>query len=226
MRKYNYDLERVKAAVANNITIKGVMIELGIPVRGGNHRTIRRKIKEYNISTSHFDPYRSASKTEYVPAEFYLKSDKKIPSHRLLSKLVKEGYKEYKCEICGITNWNGERITLQLHHIDGNDANNTIENLQVVCPNCHSQTHNFKGKANKKEKPKIYCKVCGKQLRTNARTGMCNVCYRKIQHKPKKPSKEELYRIFEGLNNNYSATGRYFNVSDNCIRKWMKGFNS
>lgn len=51
------------------------------------------------------------------------------------------------CESCGIgPEYNGAPLTLQIHHIDGNRRNNRLENLQILCPNCHSQTDNFAGK--------------------------------------------------------------------------------
>lgn len=49
----------------------------------------------------------------------------------------------YKCSVCGIDEWNGTIITLQVNHIDGNAGNNLPENLQLICPNCHSQTDTF-----------------------------------------------------------------------------------
>ena len=51
-----------------------------------------------------------------------------------------------KCEVCGITDWNGKSITLQIDHINGNRCDNRLENLKVMCPNCHSQTDTFAGK--------------------------------------------------------------------------------
>lgn len=60
--------------------------------------------------------------------------------------ILKNKLKENKCEICGINKWNGKGISLHLHHIDGDKTNNTLENIQLLCPNCHSQTDNFCGK--------------------------------------------------------------------------------
>jgi 5-methylcytosine-specific restriction endonuclease McrA len=54
--------------------------------------------------------------------------------------------KNYTCEVCGISEWNGESTPLELHHIDGNINNNVDSNLQVVCPNCHAQTDNYCGR--------------------------------------------------------------------------------
>lgn len=58
---------------------------------------------------------------------------------------------EYKCEICNLSDWLDGPITLELHHIDGNNKNNKTDNLQIVCPNCHSQTDNFRAKNIKKK---------------------------------------------------------------------------
>lgn len=181
MKKYNYNLDKVKQAVANNITYTGVMNDLGIPVKGGNHKTIKQFIQRNGIDTSHFDQYRSVSRSEYIPVATYFGSKKRVKSAIFLKKLISEGYKIPKCEVCGITEWNGKNITFQLHHKDGDATNNSLENVQVICPNCHSQTDNFKGWANKSNKEKHRCSVCGKELRTKAKTGMCQVCARRAR---------------------------------------------
>jgi Zn finger protein HypA/HybF involved in hydrogenase expression len=76
----------------------------------------------------------------------YLSSDGYISAHKLRIKLISDGIKEHKCEICNLTEWNSEKIPLELHHIDGNRYNNDIVNIQILCPNCHSQTENNSGK--------------------------------------------------------------------------------
>lgn len=67
-------------------------------------------------------------------------------TYKLKNKLIKEGIKENKCECCGITEWNGKPIPFELHHIDGNKFNHRLENLILLCPNCHSQTETFRAK--------------------------------------------------------------------------------
>jgi len=76
----------------------------------------------------------------------YLNSDSLIKSDRLKKKLIEEGYKEHKCEECKLTEWNGDLIPIELHHIDGDRFNNEIDNLQILCPNCHAQTDNYRNK--------------------------------------------------------------------------------
>jgi hypothetical protein len=51
-----------------------------------------------------------------------------------------------KCEECNITEWRGKKIPLEVHHLDGNNENNSKENLQVLCPNCHSLTDSWRKK--------------------------------------------------------------------------------
>lgn len=68
----------------------------------------------------------------------------------LKRRLLKEGIIINKCEICNIDKWNGKELTCQLDHIDGDGKNNKLENLRMLCPNCHSQTETFSGKKNRK----------------------------------------------------------------------------
>lgn len=222
MNRYDYDIEKIKIAVANNFSFVGAMRELGIPNKGGNHKTFKNIVRRNDIDTSHFDQYKSVSKKTAFPVTYYFENRINIQSFKLLRKLLNEGYKENRCEVCGITEWNGMPITLQLHHIDGDHLNNSLENLQVICPNCHSQTPNFRGNANKKEKPRKYCKECGKELKTNGITGLCSTCAQKLRRRHNHPSIEELLRVFEENRKNYCATARYYGVSDTCIRKWLK----
>lgn len=64
---------------------------------------------------------------------------------RTMKKVLLKVHGE-KCWCCGITDWNGKKITFELEHIDGNSTNNSIENLSILCPNCHSQTSTYKAK--------------------------------------------------------------------------------
>jgi 5-methylcytosine-specific restriction endonuclease McrA len=76
----------------------------------------------------------------------YLKNSKDIQTNKIRIKLLEEGYKEHKCEHCGLTTWLDKPIPLELHHKDGDRTNNTLENFQLLCPNCHSFTDSYRGK--------------------------------------------------------------------------------
>lgn len=58
-------------------------------------------------------------------------------------RLIEAGLKSGKCECCGLTTWRGKPIPLELHHRDFNHYNNSLENLQILCSNCHMQAHNY-----------------------------------------------------------------------------------
>ena len=70
-------------------------------------------------------------------------------SFKLKKRLIEEGVKQNKCEICGIESWNNKPIEMELHHKDGIRTNHFLANLSLLCPNCHSQTETFRAK-NKK----------------------------------------------------------------------------
>lgn len=75
--------------------------------------------------------------TTYKTAEEYIQSTC-VKSHVLKQKLIRDGLKEDKCELCGLSTWLNIKLPLELHHKDGNHYNNTLDNLQILCPNCHS----------------------------------------------------------------------------------------
>ena len=65
---------------------------------------------------------------------------------KLRIRLIKAGIKEHECESCGIREWMNNPISLELDHIDGNRTNHSLDNLRILCPNCHSQTSTYRGK--------------------------------------------------------------------------------
>ena len=69
-----------------------------------------------------------------------------IKSHTLKIKLLEDGIKQYKCEICNNESWQNNKIPLELDHIDGNHNNNVLENIRLLCPNCHALQPTNSGK--------------------------------------------------------------------------------
>jgi Zn finger protein HypA/HybF involved in hydrogenase expression len=85
---------------------------------------------------------------DIIQGNIIVKYTKSLKDHLIKNKIIK-----YECEICKVKKWNGFEITLDMDHIDGNTWNNKLDNLRLLCPNCHSQTNTFKGK-NKQNKIK------------------------------------------------------------------------
>ncbi len=67
-------------------------------------------------------------------------------SYKLKQRLLGESIKINQCESCGVKNWNNKKLQMELHHIDGDRTNHLLENLLMLCPNCHSQTDSFRAK--------------------------------------------------------------------------------
>ena len=88
----------------------------------------------------------SKSNGRELPLLEYLEKSIDIQSNKIRKKLLEEGYKEYRCECCGLTEWLEEPIPLELHHKDGNHFNNDLDNFQLLCPNCHAKTDSYRGK--------------------------------------------------------------------------------
>ena len=65
-------------------------------------------------------------------------------TYKLLLRLINERIKERKCEVCNNVIWNGKLIPIELHHVNGNRYDHSLSNLQIICPNCHAQTDNYK----------------------------------------------------------------------------------
>jgi DNA-directed RNA polymerase subunit RPC12/RpoP len=109
---------------------------------------------------------------------------------------------------------------LEIHHIDGNYLNNTIENLQVLCPNCHSLTLNYKA-LNNSERPrtqtrKNYCIDCGKKISFDSLR--CRDCENKHRITDKPVSREELKNLIRSIP--FTQIGRKYGLTDNAIKKW------
>jgi hypothetical protein len=69
-----------------------------------------------------------------------------MTSHKRKISLIESGLKQHKCEVCYNSMWNNKPIPIELHHLNGDSTDNSIENLQIICPNCHAQTENYKSK--------------------------------------------------------------------------------
>lgn len=80
----------------------------------------------------------------------YLDTSRDIQSNKVRIKLLEEGIKPHKCESCGLEEWMGQPIPLELHHIDGDKTHNELSNYQLLCPNCHALTDSYRGKNSRK----------------------------------------------------------------------------
>ena len=200
------------------------------------HYKFKEFILNNNVSTEHF-------KTHYYYTPY---NNKNIKSYsKFKEKLIKENKLINKCVICNIDPfWNNKKMTLQLDHINGNNTDNRIENLRLLCPNCHSQTDTYTGRNTKKNKNEIIiptvelqnaneikptinpikytCKDCNIEITNKGKKGMCQPCYKKTLRIVERPSYDVL--LNEIHEHGYVQTGKKYGVSDNSIRKWIKNY--
>ena len=188
--------------------------KVGLNPKGRNPETLHKIINEYNLDETQLNKNRS---TLYSKNSIYPRNKNAIPltkilnneikkpysSGKLLKRLVQEKYKEYKCECCGLTEWQGKTIVLQLNHINGNHYDNSLDNLEILCPNCHSQTSTFAGKNVDHSQSK--------------RAKRINNVKNKILKIPP-ISREELKKLIRTVS--FVKIGKQFGVTDNTIRKW------
>ena len=219
----NFTKEDLEQIVKESHSYRDVIKKVGYTtVSGGNTKTVRSRIEKYGIDTSHFSNNGAMIRTE---ENVFCKDS--TASQKVLREWFKKGnYVPYKCDCCGITEWQGKELILQLDHKNGNNHDNRLENLHWLCPNCHSQTDTFCGKQLKKEKivkEKKYCIDCGQEITSDAER--CIKCASSARRVTERPSKEELYQFLIEHNGNFSAAGRNFgNVSDNAVRKWCDSY--
>lgn len=132
--------------VANSETISEIASHIGYKSKGGGvTKLIKDRIDELNIDISHFNKYSKGSSVERnKPLEEILIENSSYTNNTSLKRrLLKANLLKYECSICGISEWNNMPLSLQLDHVNGNNKDNRIENLRLLCPNCHSQTDTF-----------------------------------------------------------------------------------
>ena len=135
--------------VKKSETLSEIFKAFGMSNKGANYKTLVRRLEEENIPVEHL---RKGPKIppKAQPISQILVENSSFNRTHLKERLIKENIVEYVCQKCRTgPNWNGLKLSLQLDHKNGVSNDNRVENLQFLCPNCHSQTTSYAGK-NKK----------------------------------------------------------------------------
>ena len=209
--------------------------------------TLNSYLKKMNIEYEGQQAWNKGQQTaaNYIPASEYVKKDL-VKSSVLRQKLIREGIKKNECEICGASIWQGVILPLELHHKDGNHFNNNFDNLQILCPNCHSiQEGNSGANIGKYNKliesiinktdndNKNTCIDCGKVICSESTR--CSNCYHKSTRIDKYEEDNHIMRNTGNIVNRaelkqlirtkpFLQIGQQFGVSDNAVRKWCDRF--
>jgi|APCry1669188910_1035180.scaffolds.fasta_scaffold23093_1 5-methylcytosine-specific restriction endonuclease McrA len=150
-KKYMYTKEMLEIVVQESWSKAECLRRLNLRPAGGNYKILDRKLKEFGFNMDHFtgQGYRKGCLIPVVREKTLMEclvENSKYQSYKLKIRLIQEGLKKHQCECCLQTTWKDVPIPLELDHINGNSSDNRLENLQIICPNCHALTSNYRGK--------------------------------------------------------------------------------
>ncbi len=223
---------KLKQAVMESRSMNQVVKRLGLHGGGGGApTTIRKHIERLGLSTAHFLGQHWSRGTVGCHggrplSSLLVNNGPHINTHALKGRLIKAGLKERKCDKCGITEWMGSPTPIELHHVNERRRDNRIENLQILCPNCHAQimvhrSHRELPSERRKRQGKR-CATCGAMIEKKSRT--CVRC-RPQNSAPKKtkvawPQFDVL--VMAKTQRQVSRLARELGVSDVAVHKRIK----
>lgn len=141
-----FDPHELRAAVAGAFGVAEAIRALGYEPSSMTRRWLMEDVRRHSIDISHFRARpRGGGRTPRPLVELRVEG-RRVSSHGLRQRLILEGLKLAQCEVCMGTRWNGKPIPLELDHVDGDRANNLLENLRLLCPNCHALTPTYRGR--------------------------------------------------------------------------------
>lgn len=234
LKKEEYE-KYVVSVIKENFNINQVCLKLGIKAVNNNYKKIQKIIEKYDVDISHFKfCKRTDGKKKFSSVEEYFTKNSTIGSGKIKNIIFKHNIKPHKCEECKKTEWeykgNIIPIPLELHHINGDNTDNTLNNLQLLCANCHSLTDNFCKRKDKKygnekflvsSNKTVYEKQCncGKMFKTtNKNQQFCSNKCAKEESKKIKVDINTLLKDFKELGS-FVAVSKKYNVSDKAISK-------
>ena len=155
--KKKWTVEQLKKATKESRSLRQILAKLGLVEAGGNYEQIKKYLKDNKIDCSHLTGkvwnkgMRGLVRKSTRSLNEILVKDKNYQSHKLRLRLFREKIKEKKCELCGWAEMSKDgRLPLELNHINGNHSDNRLENLQILCPNCHSLQPTHRGRNKKR----------------------------------------------------------------------------
>ncbi|MFD2718793.1 HNH endonuclease [Hymenobacter monticola] len=151
--------DEFRLAVAESLSVAQVLGRIGLVPAGGNYKTVHTRIAKLGLDTSHFTgaAWNQGARYRTLGPAFswenvLVENSAYTSTYRLRNRLIEHGIKGHRCEKCGLTEWQQEPIPLELHHANGINNDHRLANLQLLCPNCHALTENYRGKNQSRKK--------------------------------------------------------------------------
>lgn len=144
--------EQFIEAVTKSTSIREVLKRLNLREAGGNYKEFKKRVERLRIDISHFQGqgHGKAPRKGRALSEILVQQSTYTNNNRLRIRLIREGVLSPRCGECGLAEWRGRAITLHLDHINGINNDHRLENLRLLCPNCHSQTDTYCGRNKRK----------------------------------------------------------------------------
>jgi hypothetical protein len=143
----------LRQAVEGCFSMRAVIQTIGLVPAGGNYEVVKRRIQQLKLDTTHFtgQGYLRGGTHTFRTRRLadVLVRGKLENTWRLKNRLLTDGLKQHRCERCRRKRWLGESIPLEIHHCDGDRRNNSLSNIELLCPNCHALTDNYRGRKKK-----------------------------------------------------------------------------
>lgn len=138
--------DEIREAISKSSSMAAAAASLGV-----HFVTFKRYAQKFDLYKPNQGNKGTSKPTNsgYTLEDIFAGTHPEYNTFKLKIRLLREGILENKCLICGITSWNDKEINCELDHIDGNKYNHALENLRILCPNCHSQTPTFRSKKRK-----------------------------------------------------------------------------
>lgn len=200
----------LEQALEETGSLSGTLKKFGVFHYGNNQKTLKSVLEMHGIDYSAVIKSKGRSKIIHsqVPLEEVLVVKSSYSRSSLKKRLFKNGLLKEECYICGIGPvWNNRKLSLQIDHINGVPDDNRLENLRILCPNCHSQTDTFTSRKLKRATPRVRIRQ--------------KISNRKSNRKPKPtkcPSAAELQKLLWEMP--ATKIGKIFGVSDKAVEKW------
>lgn len=240
-RRLSYTEAEAREAIAASLSWAESLRRLDLCPTGGAWRVLKKYARVWQISTEHFDAgaarRQNLTRTQKALSEVLVEGSTYSRSN-VKRRLVIEGLKELRCELCGQGEiWHGHPMSLILDHINGVRDDHRLENLRFVCPNCAATLDTHCGRKNRIQRARREClrchvlfvprnagqrycsRNCGCRWDRSRLRGRPNPDARKVE----RPPYQQLLAEIEATS--YVAVGRKYGVSDNAVRKWVRFYD-